>query len=577
MKLTHITVQNYLGARAVDLPVTAPVLLVAGKNGAGKSSVQEAVRHALSGDAARVSLKKEFRALITEGADAGFATVTTDSGERSIVLPSGKGVHQDHPALPFVLDPSRFARLGADERRQLLFGLFGLAPDGESVLVSMRTRGADMAKFDQVRPLLRAGFDAAAKEAQAKARDAKAAWKTVTGGETWGKEKANTWKAPKPTETYDREQVKTAENLLAETDAEIEAANQKIGELRNSAKQRAEAEDRVADLSTKAARLPSLREKLARDEAEHAEWAAKLAALPPSGGKHQKTLGCPCCGAALMADQNGELVPYQLPENGALDEDLEAKRKQQQDAVDLFARSVANDRRDIAAAEYAAAEIEAAEKILAETSPGYTTAAEDRLVTLKADRKARAATLEAMCAANRTAQAADELTKKAAGYHADVLAWLLIADALSPDGIPAELLSAALQPINDSLTASASDAEWTPIRITEDMQIVQVLESTNYRSYTLLSESEKWRADALIGAAIAELSSLRLLVLDRFDVLDAKGREDALYWLDGMAQDGKLDSCLIFGTLKALPSGLPETIQPVWIEAGAAGEIREAA
>ena len=114
MKLTHITAQNYLGARAVDLPVTAPVLLVAGKNGAGKSSVQEAVRHALAGDAARVSLKKEFRSLITEGADAGFATVTTDAGECSIVLPSGKGLHQDHPALPFVLDPARFARLDAN-------------------------------------------------------------------------------------------------------------------------------------------------------------------------------------------------------------------------------------------------------------------------------------------------------------------------------------------------------------------------------------------------------------------------------------------------------------------------------
>lgn len=577
MKLTHITAKNYLGARAVDLPVTAPVLLVAGKNGAGKSSIQEAVRHALAGDAARVSLKKEFRALITEGADAGFATVTTDSGERSIVLPSGKGVHQDHPALSFVLDPSRFARLGADERRQFLFGLFGLSADGEAVLSSMRARGADMAKFGLVRQLLHVSFDAAAKDAQAKARDAKAAWKAVTGGETWGKEKATTWQAPKPAETYTRDQVKTAENLLAETDADIEATNQKIGELRNSAKQRAEDEARVADLSTKAARLPSLREKLARDEAEHAEWSAKLAALPPPGGKHQKTLGCPCCGAALMADQNGELVEYQLPKNGALDSELEAKRKQQQEAVDLFARSVANDRRDIAAAEAAAAELDDLEQKVASLPAISPAAAEAKLESLKADKKARAATLEAMCAANRTAQAADELTKKAAGYHADVLAWLLIADALSPDGIPAELLSAALQPINDSLTASASDAEWTPIRITEDMQIVQVLESTNYRSYTLLSESEKWRADALIGAAIAELSGLRLLVLDRFDVLDAKGREDALYWLDGMAQDGKLDSCLIFGTLKALPSGLPETIQPVWIEAGVAGEIREAA
>jgi hypothetical protein len=81
----------------------------------------------------------------------------------------------------------------------------------------------------------------------------------------------------------------------------------------------------------------------------------------------------------------------------------------------------------------------------------------------------------------------------------------------------------------------------------------------------------------MIAAAIAEISGLRLLVLDRFDVLDGKGREDAIYWLDGLAQDSAIDTALIFGTLKALPAGLPETITPVWIEGGVVGEIREAA
>ena len=63
MKLTHITAQNYLGARAVDLAITTPIMLIAGKNGAGKSSLQEAIRHAIGGDAARVALKKDFKAL----------------------------------------------------------------------------------------------------------------------------------------------------------------------------------------------------------------------------------------------------------------------------------------------------------------------------------------------------------------------------------------------------------------------------------------------------------------------------------------------------------------------------------
>ena len=51
----------------------------------------------------------------------------------------------------------------------------------------------------------------------------------------------------------------------------------------------------------------------------------------------------------------------------------------------------------------------------------------------------------------------------------------------------------------------------------------------------------------------------------------------ALYEAWVKLQLGEIDTALVFGTLKALPSGLPETIQPVWIEAGVAGEIREAA
>jgi len=574
MKITHISIQGYLGATAVELPITRPVAFFAGQNGAGKSSLQEAVRHALGGDPARVSLKKDFGALLTEGAKQGFAEITTDAGAFSIVLPSGKGNHSDDSALPFVLDAQRFARMTAEERRSFLFGLMKVSASGAAVLAELKARGCDAAKADEIAADLRAGFPAAEKSAQGKARDAKASWKTITGGETWGKDKSAGWVAPKPPETYGVEAVKAAENLLAETDAEIEATNQLIGELRAAAKQRADAEARVGELRQKSARLPSLREKLTRDENDLAEWTAKLAALPPPGGKHQKHLGCPCCGVALMIGADGELVEYKLPEHGAVSEEVETQRKQQQDAVDLFTRSVTNDKRDIAFAEAAAAEMEEAEKILANTKPGYTEAAEAKLTELKADRKARNDTLQSMCAANKAAHDADELTRKAAGHHADVLAWLEIADALSPSGIPSELLAAALKPINDSLIYHAELSQWERIEITTDMEIRTGLHE---RPYRLLSESEQWRADAMIAAAISHLSGTKFLMLDRFDMLDAQGREDAIYWLDGMAVEGVIDSAIVSGTLKSLPSGLPETIQPVWVENGVAGEIKEAA
>lgn len=54
-------------------------------------------------------------------------------------------------------------------------------------------------------------------------------------------------------------------------------------------------------------------------------------------------------------------------------------------------------------------------------------------------------------------------------------------------------------------------------------------------------------------------------------------RADALEWLDQLAADEEIDTALVFGTLKALPGGLPETIEAHWIDGGVVGQMREAA
>jgi hypothetical protein len=120
--------------------------------------------------------------------------------------------------------------------------------------------------------------------------------------------------------------------------------------------------------------------------------------------------------------------------------------------------------------------------------------------------------------------------------------------------------------------SNAGLAEWEQVVIHSDMRITYGL-----RDYALISESEKWRTDAMIAEAVSFLAGVKLLVLDRFDVLDLKGREDLLYWLDGMAEDGDIETALLFGTLKALPAQLPETVAAYWIENGAAGQMKEAA
>jgi len=76
---------------------------------------------------------------------------------------------------------------------------------------------------------------------------------------------------------------------------------------------------------------------------------------------------------------------------------------------------------------------------------------------------------------------------------------------------------------------------------------------------------------------VAQLSGVRMLVLDRFDVLDLQGRGDLIAWLDILASDGDIDTALIFGTLKALPSQLPTTIAAHWLDNGVCGQLKEAA
>ncbi|MGT2505718.1 hypothetical protein [Cupriavidus basilensis] len=135
--------------------------------------------------------------------------------------------------------------------------------------------------------------------------------------------------------------------------------------------------------------------------------------------------------------------------------------------------------------------------------------------------------LDAARGTQRAAAQAGEITKKAVQHHADVAAWDALAEALGPSGIPADLLSEALDPINERLSAAANESEWMRIGIEADMTIT----ADGGRAYALLSESERWRADAMIAEAISRLTGLRLLVLDRADVLIGPERDRLLYWL----------------------------------------------
>lgn len=598
MKLTRITAEHFLGIRRADIVLRTPICLIAGQNGAGKSSLSEAVRMALTSEAVRVGLKKDYPALVTDGARTGFAEVTIDgAGAAAITLPAGKTSGQPSaPALPYVLDAQRFAQLDAKERRAFLFGLMGLKMDAASVKDRLTARGCEAKKVEAVLPLLRAGFDAACKDAKAKATEAKGAWRAATG-DTYGSEKAKTWRAPVP--ACDGSASKQVATELQHVDVAIDSWQQQVGKLQAEEQRRAGLRAKLPGLQEHAAKIERIQAKLATDEQQLGEWEADLAKTAAAAGAGPR-IGLIHDLAAAVAyllplaqtpiseqptaeECNAEaaLNAYER-DHGPVsatggDEKARARLPSIKSSRDLLAGAVANDKRDLEAAQRAQAERDSISAELAEVFDAAALAdARTQAEQLKATRAELVKRADAQKAAKAAADAAEKKTSEAAAHAADVAAWDAVGDALAPDGIPAEILSEALGPINERLMQSSIDAEWPRVGVDPDMSI-NVGFGESVRSYALLSESERWRVDAMIAEAIAHLSGVRLLVLDRFDVLDAKGRSDCLAWLDVLATNGEIDTALVFATLKALPSGLPPTIAAEWIDAGSVGVMREAA
>jgi tetratricopeptide (TPR) repeat protein len=573
MKITAIQAKNFIGARDVDVKLSLPVMLFCGPNGSGKSSLAEALRMAMTGEPSRVSLKKNYKQLVSDGADVGYAVVEHDGGQSAIALPNGAHEHtgsRPSELLPFVLDAQRFAHLGANERRQFLFLLTGVSITVQEVKRRMIDRGCDADKVEIITTHLSAGSDAAHKESQAKARDAKASWRAVTG-ETYGSIKAASWVAPKPMVRPEKMTALRAD--AAQLAQQIEEGLRYVGDMQGRATAQAAQSARLAGLRERARRFARIEAKLRKDEASMTEWKAKVdheerktKALPT-----EPTYSCPVCSVLLRHDHaNGALVEFTPPpvvESHAEPGKLAEYRR----ALGLLENSVANDKRDLADADAAAKALAEIDDEKSEPAPAPEEIAASREKVEDA-KKALAALQEAIKALDndeRTALAADKRTAAARGHHSDVQQWETIAAALAPDGIPSQMLGEALGPVNGRLVDSAFETGWPNAHITADMEIC-----ADGRPYALLSESERWRVDAMIAETIAHLSGEKVLVLDRVDVLDLHGREDLLFWLDDLASSGEIDTCLLFATLKAIPAKLPERAEAVWIENGIAKRLK---
>lgn len=592
MKLTHIAIDNILGVAQVDVAVPTPVVAFCGANRAGKSSVREAIRAALMGMPERVLKKKDLGMLVHDDAKGGSVALDIDGGRATFAAPSGKQelAHdlkmadwdRQRLALPYCLDPAAFARAGADERRQLLFALTGASSNREDIIAAMRKRGLTDAVIESVAPMLRAGFPAAAKFAEERCRDAKASWKATTG-EAYGPVKAEGWAAPAPTNPVDEAAIGKLQAKIEGLRGRIAAGRTKLGAAEQKLKTWLSAQESRAADEKAHARLADLEAKLARDEAELTQWNEQVQQLeqragagPRVGLVHDLAFAVSHLLAFVAPEPTDDdrrakaaLAAYEA-QYGAVDAqgdpEAAAKLPDARAARDLMQRSVDNDRRDIDAARAAGArlqqQVERGDEAEAEGIREFLREAETEMAQASAD-------LARLQADQSAAAQALGRTTVAAAAHREAQDWQAAVDALSSDGIPADILLKGLGPVNRILADLATALNFPRIEIIDsDIDIY-----AGGRPYTMLSVSERWRADAQIALALAVLSGLKLVALDEFGVLDLASRADCIAGLDALAEAGRIDTALVFGTFKKLPNfGNFPCATGYWVEGGRIAE-----
>jgi energy-coupling factor transporter ATP-binding protein EcfA2 len=557
MRISAITVQNFLGLPDFRHALAHPFLFVSGPNGSGKSSLQDAIKFALVAELPRgLKTVADRAAVITDGAAAGFVALKVDGYDIRRNIGSGK-VDGDNPfeitpALAICLDSTRFTTMDEPARRRWLFDLVGVQVNREEVGKQLAANKIPAHIIERVLPLLRDGFPAAMAYAKDEATKARGEWKGITG-EAYGSLKGASWACALP------DNPPTAQDI-EDTRRYVHAAEQKVQVL-SEAKGRADAAlpaEKVAELKRLAALQPEREAavELARTTLDQArdQLHALEAQVAPAQPVAPAPLVCPDCKAELVLSFGQLTHATAAPPPPKQPANLTGKINGAKQAVTLA-------QRDLDDAKTALSNSNGAQVALDNlpTPTPEDLSAPALLEEAKAQLAVHRNALELLEDAQRRTDTATDKTTRAQDAHLRVVDWVATEAQLSPDGIPATLLARALDPVNDELAKQAEAAGFRKARIERALSL-----SYTERPYALTSESERWRADALFSVVAAIVSGYRIVTLDRFDVLDPESRGEVVDWLLDLTTDGTLETVLLTGTLKAAPD-LGDGVDVVWL------------
>ncbi len=496
MRITKLLLENFLRHASLAVPFDAPVTYILGPNASGKSSIAEAIA-LVFGFPGRAGLKKNLPDLITNRAKTGLVNLEYQDQDHaytvSVALPSGKrvGTTPDNPFIPYAMGLQSLQTLSDKDLRSTVTDLAGTPLDVEKFGAILSAQNIHPKISSMAVTSYRAGgFPEALKSVKEALTGRKAVWEEITG-ERYGKVKAETW-IPQLPACPDDAKFAEIENRIRQAEAVYQQAAEDLGKAKSLASQfeRAERASRFLD-SQPLAPLWKQEESLRK----------AIANLPEPQGDE---LVCPHCSGHVVY-RNGKLAKAQSQGSVTLDQFRAELEQVQREILDMERK------------------VDLAKQLLATNavSQDYTefetkvAVARTQLNTLIQERKELEQSREAYHRAVSNADRCSQVVKQIRQLEKAV-------ELLEPTGIQTTLINEALNRINEVAQQLSATAGWPLVQISPDLVITY-----GGRSARLCSESEQWRVDAVLRTVVARLADVGFVLLDRFDVLDPKGRAGA--------------------------------------------------
>lgn len=603
--LTRLTIEGFLRVAYANVDLTgAAIHGFYGGNEQGKSSIAEAVRFVYRGVSRRIARKGDYDMLITNGKRTGSVEIIENDVpiRRNIKdgnLTTRSSMNFEDLHVDLQLGGELFGLTKEDELRPLMLQLFKAKADENMVRERLIAKGVGPQVLELAVPLIKSvGFSVAHEKAKAKGAEARGAWRNIAGS-TYGHVKAETWRpdalnAEVPTDEQVAAMTAELNRLTGVRDSyrtALTAAKTTI-ELTGKVSDGTTLEDAEAALKLAEQTLAECDEQIAiakerydKAIAEDQERVAKADRDLIHAKNAATKLACPCCEAPLqivMVENEPVLERAVEERNGtanvaaaaaalsAARQGLQA-RKQGRDTTMAGLNKTRGEAQDAVHSERATLDNVRRLSKMPKVTKEELTELQTQLNLVNEPLAAAQARLDEMQLKRKHHAQALESEKRAKEQHELAKQWALVEEACGPTsaGIPAELVSRITKPINDAIAGIADLWGCYPIIITPEMSV----QGDDGMPYMLMSESAQWRAEVMIRLALAELTDLKVAVIDRFDVVERRAA-----FFDMLSQYTQMNpevTVLAFGTLKNTPPAF-DGVKFHHVEAGAVRTIQQA-